>query len=287
MGGYCKNNMHTHMESENNSIGVYMNSNISLSSGDAMGATDQFGVEAIPNVLLVYCRDTGSKGTGFLIDGGYVVTNYHVIEGSKNIKNILLLNSDGQIVEHTAAQAHIGRDLAVFVLKDSPSNGFKLASENSIPTLGSKVITWGHPLGYNGPAPIISVGYLGGLAQSPYPANAKQTGTVKRHVVNGAFNSGNSGGALLNPLNNEVIGVVVNKHGGLSSFRKQCLEAIKANKSGFNYTATDENGQQHSFSEGQLVAGIIDEFLPFIQVMIGEAVHVTELKTFMREVGYT
>ena len=43
------------------------------------------------------------------------------------------------------------------------------------------------------------------------------------------------------------------------------------------------HGSQASFSEAQLVADIATHFLQMTQVMIGEAIHVSELRAYLDE----
>ena len=45
---------------------------------DAAGET---GRSAVNSVFMIVCPQAGSKGSGFLINGGLVVTNEHVVRG--------------------------------------------------------------------------------------------------------------------------------------------------------------------------------------------------------------
>ena len=45
---------------------------------DAAGDT---GRSAVNSVFMIVCPQTGSKGSGFLIEGGLIVTNEHVVRG--------------------------------------------------------------------------------------------------------------------------------------------------------------------------------------------------------------
>lgn len=147
--------------------------------------------------------------------------------------------------------------------------------------MGEKVTTWGFPLGYNGPAPLLSVGYLAGFM-------SHQAGfTPKKHlVVNGAFNSGNSGGALFRASDNKVIGIVVSKHAPISPFHQQAIDVLAQNQSGVCFQR-NLNGITENIVESQIVADLLVHFRSLTQVMIGEAIAVEELKAMINEKGIT
>lgn len=120
---------------------------------------------------------------------------------------------------------------------------------------------------------------------SGYKAEMKGNISVKHLIVNGAFNPGNSGGPLFQATDNKVIGVVVSKHAPINQFQLSALNALANNKSGVVFTATDEKGTQIRFVESQLVADLLEHFRSLTQVMIGEAISVSELRTFLNEQG--
>jgi hypothetical protein len=138
---------------------------------------------------------------------------------------------------------------------------------------------------YNGPAPLLSVGYVSG-----YIAEDDHGTQVKHLVVNGAFNPGNSGGALLKAQTDIVVGIVVAKYHLFPPFVNQAIQALSNNKSGFVYPVSDAHGNPVkdaqgnpvSFSEAQITAGILQQFYQTTQVMIGEAVSVSELHAFLK-----
>jgi hypothetical protein len=165
--------------------------------------------------------------------------------------------------------------------------GGLLLGEDNAPSVGTVVSTWGFPLGYNGPAPLLSVGYLSGFSANPRPPRKTETGNqvVKHLVVNGAFNPGNSGGPLFKANDDRVIGLVVSKHVPMTAFQLSALKALASNQSGVVFNATDKNGKNISFVESQLVADLLDGYKKLAQVMIGEAVSVSELRAFLNEQG--
>jgi hypothetical protein len=167
-------------------------------------------------------------------------------------------------------------DLAAIRLHSAPADGLRI--QVSKPQVGERVHTWGYPLAWNGPSPLLSVGYLAGFTPSQATLGSP---IVKHYVINGAFNPGNSGGPLIASVEDAVIGVVVSKHAPITQWHLSALEALKNQKSGFQYTATDGGGNTFTFSEGQLVGDLLQYFRDMTQVVIGEAIAADELVSFL------
>ena len=249
---------------------------------DAAGET---GRSAIKSVYLIECKPKMTKGTGFLLRGGYIISAAHVINACP-INDLIAYSPFGEQIRFKQAQADIERDLAILT-PTIPLKGGLLLGDDASPSVGTVVSTWGFPLGYNGPAPLLSVGYLSGFSAQPRPPKKGETGIplVKHLVVNGAFNPGNSGGPLFKANDDRVIGLVVSKHVPMSAFQLSALQALATNSSGVTFTATDQNGQQIVLVESQLVADLLNSYKNLAQVMIGEAVSISELRSFLNEQG--
>ena len=229
-------------------------------------------------VFLVYNARTAKKGTGFLIRSGHIITNDHVIHASQP-NQIVLVSPDGKQYQVKQIVSDTIRDLAILTPVTKFAGGFILGSGDSL-MIGTQVYTWGFPLGYNGPSPLLSVGYLSGFnAIMPDQISKK---IVKHLVINGALNPGNSGGPLIGSKG-QVIGVVQSKHLPITEYLQSALKALEENPSGMQFTATDQNGKQTNFSESQVVAQLLNYYRELAQVMIGEAVTIDELKTFLKE----
>jgi S1-C subfamily serine protease len=235
---------------------------------DAAGPTQRAGVTA---VMLLICPQTQMKGTGFLIENGLVVTNAHVIAGC-SAEQMVAQTTLGTIVKFTRAVTDTNVDLALLKPSEAMSGGLQLSDSDAL-TVGTAVFTWGFPLQFNGPAPLLSAGYLSGfLEDGAGPAK------VKHIVIDGAINPGNSGGPLFMAGNGKVIGIVVAKFLPYSTSVQKIINAMALNKTGVIYTSTEPNGTSQSFTEGQLVADVLQEYYNGTQVMIGEAIYVSELK---------
>jgi len=241
-----------------------------------LDATGPVQRAAIRSVFLLYCPKTQMKGTGFLLSDGFIVTNNHVVEGCTP-EEMKANPFTGQEFGFTKMATDRDVDLAILRPSKHLGTGLELGSDED-PLVGTSVNTWGFPLTYNGPAPLLSVGYVAG-----YVKDGESGKEVKHIVVNGAFNPGNSGGPLFRANDNKVIGVVVAKFHLYPPIVRNAIDAMAANKSGFMYSGQDEHGNAVSYSEGQVTAMVLDQFYKTTQVMIGEAISVSELRAFLKK----
>lgn len=144
--------------------------------------------------------------------------------------------------------------------------------------VGNQIYAWGHPLGYSGPAPILSVGYLAGRnVWQPHGIQAPQY----RLILNAALNPGNSGGPIFPWGETCVCGIAVTKHAPISQHLQGAIQALATNKSGLIFTATDGQGNQQSFAESQIVADVLMHFQSMTQVVIGEAIMPIDITNFL------
>ncbi len=233
---------------------------------------------AVTSVFMVINKKLSKKGSSFLIKDGPIITNAHVVTDC-NPEDLVLISIFGEILNVKEIKRDTIRDLAALIPVKKITGGVELAIKDTL-KLGSVVTTWGFPLGYNGPAPLLSVGFLSGYSAQ---GRADKKGFVKHLVVNGAFNPGNSGGPLFLEYQNKVFGVVVSKHAPISDFVLSALKAFENNKSGFTYTGTDDKGNKVEYMESAIVAKILKEYRELSQVMIGEAISLEELKSFLKE----
>lgn len=228
----------------------------------------------IKNVFLIYCPKTQSKGTGFLLSNGRIISNEHVVQGCTSTE-ILAISSSGETYKIKNSIVDKKRDLVILTPEKTLDGGLKL--DLSIPHTRQAVHTWGFPLLYNGPSPLLATGYISGFAETPEK--------IKRLVINGSFNAGNSGGPLFGS-DDKVIGIVVAKWViPLTPFQSSALQALQKNSSGFQYNTTDLQGNKISVSEAQLIANLLEHYWKHSQVTMGEAIFSTELAHFLKENG--
>ena len=159
-------------------------------------------------------------GTSFLIDGkGYLVTNFHVVDGSTNIA---VINRKGEGFAASVVYADKFKDLAILKVEDS---SFK--SVSSIPysikknsaDLAEPVFT----LGYPREEIVYGQGYLS--------AKTGYNGDTLSCQIEVAANRGNSGSPILNQ-EGEVIGILNGRQTNAEGF-------VFATHSRFIYDAVD------------------------------------------------
>ena len=253
---------------------------ISVATQQLFDAVGETGRAVVRSIYLVVCPPTSKKGTAFSLRGGPLVTNEHVVKDCSE-KHLVVRSSEGKEIVLKRLLVDSKRYLALLFPSTPVPDGLRLALE-SPPLVGVSVSTWGHPLAYNGPAPLLTVGYLSGFRDHRVSPSDPPTA---RMIVNGAFNPGNSGGPLFVGQGDKVVGIVVSKHAPISPLLLSAIEALAENTNGVRFTAVDENGNKKRFAESQVVAQLLTYFRELTQVVIGEAIAVSELRTFLREHG--
>src|SRR5215831_10349943 len=139
-------------------------------------------------------------GSGFIIDPrGYILTNYHVVEGSQSIEVVL-----GDQSRHPAK--YIGADQRndVALIKIDPKGKqlttLKLGDSSAI-QVGQKVLAIGNPFGFQSTLTTGVVSAVGRTVQT------SQTTFIEEAIqTDAAINRGNSGGPLIDSHGN-VIGI--------------------------------------------------------------------------------
>jgi hypothetical protein len=81
----------------------------------------------------------------------------------------------------------------------------------------------------------------------------------------------------------DVIGVVSSKIAPISRQAASALEVLSKQQSGFMYSATLPDGSTKQLSEGQVVGMVLDELRNQVQLVIGQAVLVDDLRNFLKE----
>lgn len=244
-------------------------------STDSAGAG---GKAALKSVVRIVSPQAGLAGTGFRHKSGNVITAEHVARGAAELH---MLTASSDTIKASVLAIDVDLDLAML----SPTSEFGATElpikEQSDLAIGSQVTTWGFLGGYSGRVPLLSVGYLAGI-----DAHRTSSGKVlQRWVVNAAFNRGNSGGPLLNIETGEVIGVVSSKQAPISPAAQSALDALANQKSGFVYTAKLPDGSTQNISEGQIVAQVLHELRAQVQLVIGMAVVLEDLRQFIKAQG--
>ena len=152
-----------------------------------------------------YEKDATGAGSGIIIgqndDVLYVASNYHVIDGAKEIK---VGFNDGEIVDAEVKGFDASEDIAVVAvklsdMKDSTKEAITVANVGDSDALqvGEPAIAIGNALGYG---QSVTVGYISALNRSIEDSDGSYIQT------DAAINPGNSGGALINS-SGQVVGI--------------------------------------------------------------------------------
>ena len=143
-------------------------------------------------------RENGT-GSGVIFDAaGYIVTNYHVIEGAQKVVVTL---SDGSQEEATLIGGDKRSDLAVIKIERDNLPTAKLGTSETLQE-GEMVVAIGNPGGGDF-ARSITHGIISGLDRLVITSEGLSFRLIQ---TDAAINPGNSGGALIN-MNGEVIGI--------------------------------------------------------------------------------
>lgn len=240
---------------------------------DSSASTSAAGLRS---VFRVVCTETESFGTGFLHKSGDVITAAHVIEGCTHP---VIAMPDNTLIAATIIRIDSERDLALLKpAKKIEAEALRISAAEVV-SIGSETSLWGFPAGYRGIPPMLSVGYLSGIDVVP----TKSKKLAPQWVINAAINHGNSGGPVVLVETGEVIGVADNKIVPLSDTAILALTALQSQHSGFMYTATKPDGTTQNFSEGQVIAMVLEELRQQVQLVIGHAVILGDLRSFLKE----
>ena len=148
-----------------------------------------------------------STGSGFVLtDDGYLVTNFHVVEGATSVQ---VRFHDGSSYPAALVGYDSTNDLAVLKVEAEGLDPVTVGSSDAL-IVGDQVVAIGNPLGEL--TATLTVGYV-----SAKERTVNTDGTILNMIqTDAAINSGNSGGPLLN-MKGEVIGITTAKYSGTSS----------------------------------------------------------------------
>lgn len=146
-------------------------------------------------------RRVNGMGTGVVIDPrGYIITNYHVVEGVRRIEVTL---SSGKTI-HARLLSHDSRtDLAVIKVDVDEALPVITIGTSSDLMIGETVLALGNAFGYEH---TVTRGIISALHRSVEVSRTQRYDDLIQ--TDASINPGNSGGPLLN-INGEMVGVNV------------------------------------------------------------------------------
>ena len=158
-----------------------------------------------------------AAGSGFVItEDGYILTNYHVIDGANSIK---VTFDNGKEYTATYVGGEEKNDITVIKV-DATGLTPVVIGKSSDMLVGEQVTTIGNPLGELTFSE--STGIISALDRSITMSDGRQMNMIQTDC---AINSGNSGGPLFNSYG-EVIGIVSAKYSSGSNSSSASVEGL-------------------------------------------------------------
>src|SRR3954447_3369781 len=180
---------------------------IFLLARDNKPSTADIVSDARARTVLVDAKVPGgeSTGSGFVLDAkqGLVVTNFHVVNGGRNI----LLRGQGDQRDATLFSAAPCDDLAVLKVSDTHGmKSFPLANQGDVKE-GDRVVAVGYPANAAFDTTLTSTEGVVSVARSSFRAPSADAPSYENVIqTNAALNPGNSGGPLIDD-DEKLVGV--------------------------------------------------------------------------------
>ena len=167
------------------------------------------------------------SGSGVVVEKEYVLTNYHVVEGSHSLK-ISIDGDEDNLYDATIAAYDEDKDVAVLYVPGLPLDAVELGDSDAL-QIGEWVVNIGNAIGFTGTA---TAGIVSGLNRE-IPGDGESIDKYGRasKVVNtmiqtdAAINSGNSGGGMFNTAG-QLVGIPTLKYIGTRYSSKATVESI-------------------------------------------------------------
>lgn len=147
-----------------------------------------------------------SFGSGFILtEDGYIVTNYHVVEGGTSL---FITMHNGTEYPATLCGYDSTNDIAVLKVEAEGLPHVTLGSSKNL-IVGDQVAVIGNPLGEL--TSTLTVGYISAKDR----VISTDGSLINMLQTDASVNSGNSGGPIFN-MNGEVVGIITAKYSGTS-----------------------------------------------------------------------
>ena len=164
-----------------------------------------------------YQTTSAASGSGFILtEDGYILTNYHVIEGSNSVQ---VTTYDNTAYSASIVGYDESNDIAVLKIDVTGATPVVLGDSNEL-YVGDEVMAIGNPLGELTFS--LTVGYVSALDREVTLSSGTTMDLIQ---TDAAINSGNSGGALFNSYG-EVVGITNAKYSSSSSSSSASIDNI-------------------------------------------------------------
>ncbi|MBR5984986.1 MAG: trypsin-like peptidase domain-containing protein [Clostridia bacterium] len=153
-------------------------------------------------------QEKGSGSAVYIKEGGYFLTNHHVIEDADELEIRL---SDGRVLEAEIVGSDEAADVAVVKVNEELELTPVKIGKSSDLKVGEIVLVIGTPISWEMMYNTLTTGIVSGLDRDE--ADYEASRAIGLIQIDAAVNPGNSGGALLN-LEGEIVGIPFMKYMG-------------------------------------------------------------------------
>ena len=153
-------------------------------------------------------QEKGSGSAVYIKEGGYFLTNHHVIDDADELEIRL---SDGGVLQAEDVGSDEAADVAVVKVNEELELTPVKIGKSSDLKVGQIVLVIGTPISWEMMYNTLTTGIVSGLNRDE--ADYDSTRAVGLIQIDAAVNPGNSGGALLN-LDGEIVGIPFMKYMG-------------------------------------------------------------------------
>lgn len=228
--------------------------------------------EAQAAVVIVECPDIGVKGSAFFVnDGGYLVTNNHVVAEPRTEDSVLIFQYSQRISVVVAGKGYRAvmvsstdslqpsvYDYAILRVEGISEGPHLRVGDPSVVRPGDQVICLGFPLDFE--SVIATTGIVSALVRRPSPINALHL--MRTFVTDAVVQFGNSGGPMVHVESGTVVGINTLRH-ELPDALTQRLESWSSHPSAADFP---------------LVRDLVDFTLKYTYVGLNVAVSVEHAK---------
>jgi putative serine protease PepD len=167
--------------------------------------------QVVPSVVTIEVgrSSAGPAGTGsgeFYQDGGYILTNNHVVANAASGASIEVMLSDGQKVPATLVGRDPLTDLAVIKAPQAQSPQVIALGSSADLEVGQPVVVVGAPLGLSNSVTSGIVSALARTIEVPGAGTSQSALLADAIQTDAAINPGNSGGAMVN-CGGQLVGI--------------------------------------------------------------------------------
>jgi putative serine protease PepD len=173
------------------------------------GSEAAVAAQVLPSVVMVKVNGPAGTGSGFVVRGGYIITDNHVVtlDGTASSARIQVVLASGQVMDARLVGRDTFSDIAVIKPVGQVSLRPLVLGDSASLAVGDPVIAFGAPLGLAG---TVTSGIVSALNRPVQPGagNGPAAPQVFLDAIqtDAPINPGNSGGPLVD-RQGQVIGV--------------------------------------------------------------------------------